>query len=94
METTTALAFTAYMVPVNLLDNILKPFIMGRGLKTPMLVTLIGVLGGTIAYGISRIVSGPDCARGHLGVVEHMDGRARICLAVRVPHKLNNGLSA
>jgi predicted PurR-regulated permease PerM len=59
METTTALAFTAYMVPVNLLDNILKPFIMGRGLKTPMLVTLIGVLGGTIAYGISGLFLGP-----------------------------------
>ena len=43
METTTALLFTAYMIPVNLLDNILRPFVLGRGLDTPILVILIGV---------------------------------------------------
>ena len=42
METTTALLFTAYMIPVNLLDNILRPLVMGRGLNTPMLIILIG----------------------------------------------------
>jgi len=31
METTSALLFTAYMIPVNLLDNFLRPIIMGRG---------------------------------------------------------------
>lgn len=59
METTTALLFTAYMVPVNLLDNILRPIVMGRGLETPMLVTLIGVIGGTLAYGITGLFLGP-----------------------------------
>ena len=44
METTAALLFTAYMVPVNLVDNILKPVVMARGLSTPMIVILIGVL--------------------------------------------------
>jgi predicted PurR-regulated permease PerM len=59
METTAALVFTAYMIPVNLLDNVLKPIVMGRGLQTPMLVILIGVLGGTLAYGISGLFLGP-----------------------------------
>jgi predicted PurR-regulated permease PerM len=59
MEPTGALLFTAYMVPVNLLDNILRPLVMGRGLKTPMLVILIGVLGGTLAYGITGLFLGP-----------------------------------
>src|ERR1700704_1482342 len=59
MEPAMALLFTAYMVPVNLLDNILKPIVMGRGLKTPMLVILIGVLGGTLAYGITGLFLGP-----------------------------------
>jgi predicted PurR-regulated permease PerM len=59
MEPATALLFTAYMVPVNLLDNVLKPLVMGRGLKTPMLVILIGVLGGTLAYGITGLFLGP-----------------------------------
>ena len=59
METTSALLFTAYMIPVNLIDNFLRPIIMGRGLKTPMLVILIGVLGGTLAYGITGLFLGP-----------------------------------
>jgi len=59
METTSALLFTAYMVPVNLLDNLLRPIVMGRGLKTPMLVILVGVIGGTLAYGITGLFLGP-----------------------------------
>jgi len=54
-----ALLFTLYMVPVNLLDNILRPVVMGRGLNTPMLVILIGVIGGTLAYGITGLFLGP-----------------------------------
>lgn len=59
METTSALLFTIYMVPVNLLDNFLRPIVMGRGLKTPMVVILIGVIGGTLAYGIVGLFLGP-----------------------------------
>lgn len=59
METTTALLFTAYMIPVSLLDNILRPLVFGRGLDTPMLVILIGVIGGTISYGITGLFLGP-----------------------------------
>jgi predicted PurR-regulated permease PerM len=59
METTPALLFTLYMLPVNLIDNFLRPIIMGRGLKTPMLVILIGVIGGTLAYGITGLFLGP-----------------------------------
>ena len=59
METTTALLFTAYMIPVNLLDNLLRPLVIGRGLDTPMLVILIGVIGGTISYGITGLFLGP-----------------------------------
>jgi predicted PurR-regulated permease PerM len=59
MDTLPAFLFTAYMVPVNLLDNLLRPIVMGRGLKTPMLVILIGVIGGTLAYGITGLFLGP-----------------------------------
>lgn len=59
LDTTSALLFTAYMVPVNLLDNLLRPIVMGRGLKTPMLVILVGVIGGTLAYGITGLFLGP-----------------------------------
>jgi len=59
METTSALLFTAYMIPVSLLDNILRPLVMGRGLNTPMLIILLGVIGGTISYGIIGLFLGP-----------------------------------
>ncbi len=59
MEPTSALLFSVYMIPVNLLDNFLRPVVMGRGLKTPMLVILIGVIGGTLAYGIIGLFLGP-----------------------------------
>jgi predicted PurR-regulated permease PerM len=59
LDTTTALLLTAYMVPVGLLDNVLRPLVMGRGLKTPILVILIGIIGGTLAYGITGVFLGP-----------------------------------
>jgi len=59
MELSSALAFTAYMLPVGLADNILRPVIMARGLPTPMPVILVGVIGGMIAYGISGLFVGP-----------------------------------
>jgi predicted PurR-regulated permease PerM len=59
MDTSVALLFTAYMIPVSLLDNILRPLVMGRGLSTPMPIILLGVIGGTISYGITGLFLGP-----------------------------------
>jgi predicted PurR-regulated permease PerM len=57
LETTNAIMLTAYMIPVSLVDNILRPMVVARGLTTPMPVILVGVLGGTIGYGISACFS-------------------------------------
>jgi predicted PurR-regulated permease PerM len=59
MDATAALLFTAYMVPVSLVDNILRPLVMARGLDTPMLVIFLGVIGGTLSYGITGLFLGP-----------------------------------
>ena len=59
MAPLSALLFTAYMIPVGLSDNILRPVVMARGLTTPMPVILVGVIGGMIAYGISGLFVGP-----------------------------------
>ncbi len=59
MDPTTAVLITIYLIPVSLLDNILRPLVMARGLHTPMLVILIGVLGGTVSYGITGLFLGP-----------------------------------
>src|SRR5262249_44873387 len=59
MGTLHAVVFTVYMVLVGLLDNVLKPIVMARGVATPMPIILIGVIGGTITYGISGLFLGP-----------------------------------
>jgi predicted PurR-regulated permease PerM len=56
---TTAFLLTVFLVIVGLLDNILKPLVMGRGLTTPTLVIFIGVIGGTLAHGIVGLFIGP-----------------------------------
>ncbi|HQT76217.1 MAG TPA: AI-2E family transporter [Rhodopila sp.] len=59
MSVPLALVFTVYFLIAGFLDNILKPFVMGRGLSTPMLVILIGLIGGTISYGLEGLFLGP-----------------------------------
>lgn len=57
--TTVAIIFTVAAVVIGLLDNILKPVLLGRGLKIPMLVILIGAIGGMILHGIIGLFIGP-----------------------------------
>ena len=54
-----ALLLTVLLVPIMILDNFLKPLLMGRGLRTPTLVILIGVIGGTITHGLLGLFLGP-----------------------------------
>ncbi|MDM9625605.1 AI-2E family transporter [Rhizobium sp. S152] len=55
----TALIFTILAVPVMVVDNVLKPILMAKGLATPMVVILIGVIGGTLSYGLLGLFLGP-----------------------------------
>jgi predicted PurR-regulated permease PerM len=59
MDTKMAVLFTLYMVPVNLVDNILRPLVMAKGLGVPMSVILIGVVGGTLVHGVIGLFVGP-----------------------------------
>ena len=59
MNTLAAVLFTVWMVVASQIDNILKPILMASGLPVPMLVILIGVLGGTLAHGIVGLFIGP-----------------------------------
>ena len=59
MDTVTATLFTAYILPVSLIDNILRPLLLAKGLTTPMPVILIGVIGGTLAHGLLGLFIGP-----------------------------------
>lgn len=57
--TMVAVIFTVYMLPVMFIDNVLKPILMARGLETPMIVILIGVIGGTLTMGLLGLFIGP-----------------------------------
>ncbi|SDL32474.1 AI-2E family transporter [Aliiruegeria lutimaris] len=54
-----ALVFTVLAIPVAIMDSFLRPIFISQGLQTPMLVILIGVLGGMMAYGLIGVFMGP-----------------------------------
>lgn len=55
----TATLLTIWMIAVGLLDNVLKPILMGKGASVPMLVIFLGSLGGFIYSGIVGLFTGP-----------------------------------
>ncbi|MBO6608051.1 AI-2E family transporter [Psychroserpens sp.] len=57
-DTTPAIIFSIYCVLVGVSDNILKPIFLGKGLKTPMIVILIGTIGGMLLHGIIGLFIG------------------------------------
>jgi predicted PurR-regulated permease PerM len=57
-DTTPAVIFTIYALIVSGSDSFLKPLLLGRGLKTPMLVILLGAIGGMIMSGIIGLFIG------------------------------------
>lgn len=54
-----ALFLTVTLVPIGLIDNVLKPLLMSRGLQTPAVVLLLGVIGGTLTAGLVGVFLGP-----------------------------------
>ena len=58
-DTAPAALFTIYMIPVSLMDNVLRPLVMAHGLNTPIPVIFVGLIGGTIAHGLIGLFVGP-----------------------------------
>jgi predicted PurR-regulated permease PerM len=57
-DTFTAVAFLIWSIPISLIDNILKPILLGRGVKTPMAVIFIGAIGGLLSSGVIGLFIG------------------------------------
>ena len=57
--TTATVVFAIYIFVAGLVDNVLKPLLLGRGVNVPMPVVLIGALGGMVASGIIGLFIGP-----------------------------------
>ena len=56
--TTAAVIFTIWAVLWSAADNVIKPMLMGRGMDIPMLVILLGAIGGMIMGGIIGLFVG------------------------------------
>jgi predicted PurR-regulated permease PerM len=54
----TAVGFLIWSIPVGLIDNILKPILLARGVKTPMVIIFMGAIGGFLASGIIGLFVG------------------------------------
>ncbi|MDT8283586.1 MAG: AI-2E family transporter, partial [Gammaproteobacteria bacterium] len=57
-ETTPAVIFLIYCLIVSSSDGLLKPLFLGRGMSTPMLVILLGAIGGMLMSGIIGLFVG------------------------------------
>lgn len=54
-----ATVFLIYAIIVSISDSFLKPLLLGRGMDIPMLVILIGAIGGMISAGLLGLFLGP-----------------------------------
>ncbi len=57
-DTTPATIFAIYATVVSMSDGFLKPLLLGRGVDIPMLVILLGAIGGMILSGILGLFLG------------------------------------
>jgi predicted PurR-regulated permease PerM len=57
-STTKAVIFLVWCVFVALMDNVLKPLLLGRGVSVPTAVVFLGAIGGFVAMGIIGLFVG------------------------------------
>jgi predicted PurR-regulated permease PerM len=57
-DTLPAVLFLVWGVFVTLLDNILKPILLGRGVQVPMAIIFVGAIGGFLVHGIIGLFVG------------------------------------
>lgn len=57
-DTTPAVAFLIFSILVSASDAFLKPLFLGRGMNIPMLVILLGAIGGMLLSGIIGLFTG------------------------------------
>jgi predicted PurR-regulated permease PerM len=57
-STTKAVIFLVWCAIVGLMDNILKPLLLGRGVAVPVAVVFLGAIGGFVAMGIIGLFVG------------------------------------
>jgi len=59
ISSTAGIVFAIYSLIVSMSDSFMKPIFLGKGLQTPMMIILIGALGGMISMGMLGLFIGP-----------------------------------
>ena len=54
-----SIALLVWSLPVVMLDNVLRPVLIKRGADLPLMLIMIGVIGGLLAFGIVGLFVGP-----------------------------------
>jgi predicted PurR-regulated permease PerM len=57
-DTLTATLLTVWMLFVGVIDNVLKPILLGKGAPAPMLIVFLGAIGGFIFSGFIGLFTG------------------------------------
>jgi predicted PurR-regulated permease PerM len=57
-DTLTATLFTIWMIVAGILDNILKPILLGKGAPAPMAIVFMGAIGGFLYSGFIGLFTG------------------------------------
>jgi len=57
-DITVAIIFLIWSIFISTIDNVLKPILLGRGVKVPMVVISTGSIGGFISSGIIGLFTG------------------------------------
>jgi predicted PurR-regulated permease PerM len=58
LGTMPSILLTLWCAPLLVIDNVLKPILLGRGAPVPMLVIFLGAIGGFISFGIIGLFVG------------------------------------
>jgi predicted PurR-regulated permease PerM len=58
MSTAYAVIFLVLSIVISVADSFLKPILLGRGVDVPMLVILLGAIGGMVVFGILGLFIG------------------------------------
>ncbi len=68
--------FVYGVVAISGSDNVIRPFFIARGTDLPFLLTMLGVLGGALAFGLLGVFVGPVLLGvGYTLVREYSDGK-------------------
>jgi predicted PurR-regulated permease PerM len=65
-------------IPAGLMDNFLRPILIRRGADLPLLLIILGVVGGLVAFGILGLFLGPVILAVTYTLLKHWVNEARV----------------